>query len=100
MSLIVGEPAPIFEELSFYRGAIRVRYDDLAHKYYRVTDGQLFLLDGATTVVHIVDKPAIIPWACKMMQQKLLLNIPRKETALLACFGAGCSALVFTTFLA
>ena len=80
MSLIVGEPAPLFEELSFYRGTIRVRYDDLAHKYFRVEGGQLVLLDGATTTVKIVDKPAIIPWACKMMQQKLLLNIPHKET--------------------
>ena len=80
VTLMVGDPPPIFEELSFYRGTIRVRYDDLRHKYYRATDGQLFLLDGATTVVHIVDKPAIIPWACKMMQQKLLLNIPHKET--------------------
>ena len=81
MSLIIGDPPPIFEELSFYRGSIRVRYDDLAHQYFRVTnDSKLVLLDGATTVVHIVEKPALIPWACKQMGIKLLANIPRTET--------------------
>lgn len=81
MTLIVGDPPPIFEELSFYRGSIRARYDDLAHQYFRVAGSQLVLLDGATTVVHIVEKPALIPWACKQMGIKLMNSIPREETA-------------------
>ena len=81
MSLVVGDPPPIFEELSFYGGKVRVRYDDLAHQYFRVPeDRQLILLDGATQTVHIVDKSAaLLPWGCKVMGIKLLANMPRIE---------------------
>lgn len=82
MTLMVGEDSRrrVFEDLSFYKGRIKVRYDDLAHQYFRVAgDGILVLLDGATTVVHVVDKSqALIGWAVKKGAEKLLRIIPTR----------------------
>ena len=76
MTLMVGGDSRrrVFEDLSFYKGTILVRYDDGAHQYFRVAgDGTLILLDGATTVVHVVDKSqALIGWAVKKGAEKLL----------------------------
>ena len=44
-------------------------------------NGTLILLDGATNVVHVVDKSqALIGWAVKKGAEKLLRIVPRRET--------------------
>ena len=83
MVLLVGGDSRrrVFEDLSFYKGTILVRYDDTAHQYFRVSGNDLILLDGATTVVHVVDKSqALIGWAVKKGAEKLLRIVPRRET--------------------
>jgi hypothetical protein len=80
MALMVGEDVRrVFEDLSFYKGRVRVRYDDLAHQYFRVADGDsLVLLDGATNVVHVVDKSqALIGWAVKKGAEKMIAIMPK-----------------------
>jgi hypothetical protein len=83
MSLLVGESARrVFETLSFYKNTVTVKYDDLAHQYFRVAGDRLILLDGATTTTHIVDKSAaLVPWGCKMFEQKLLRLMPTSTSA-------------------
>ena len=83
VTLMVGGDSRrrVFEDLSFYKGTILVRYDDTAHQYFRVSGNDLILLDGATTVVHVVDKSqALIGWAVKKGAEKLLRIVPRRET--------------------
>ena len=83
MSLLVGESARrVFETLSFYKNTVTVKYDDVAHQYFRVAEGgSLVLLDGGSSVPHIVDKSAaLVPWGCKMAAQKLLRIVPTRTT--------------------
>lgn len=62
------------EEYKFYNGEITLRYDPKAHIYLLLKDdGTLEVQDGVTNIVHILDKSKVlIPWACKMMAQKLI----------------------------
>lgn len=54
-----------------------LRYDPKEHVYYLVRGDELQPLNGVTQTVHIIDKSeALIPWACKMMAQKLLTTVP------------------------
>jgi hypothetical protein len=51
-----------------------------AHEYYRETPDGLELVDGVTTVCGILDKSQyLMPWATKMMAQKLLETMPRGQ---------------------
>jgi len=61
------------EEYTFYGGEVTLRYDPKDHVYLLVTPTGLERQDGVTTICHIVDKSnVLIPWACKMMEQKFL----------------------------
>ena len=62
------------EEYKFYDGQVTLRYDPKDHVYLLVLpDGSLEKQDGVTNICHILDKSMVlIPWACKMMAQKLL----------------------------
>ena len=65
------------EEYYFYNGEVCLRYDPKGHTYLLMTPDGLKVQDGVTTVCHIIDKSKqLIPWGCKMMQQKLLLTTP------------------------
>lgn len=65
------------ESYWFYNNTIELRYDPKAHIYYRVTGDELIPQDGVTNVCHIIDKSEVlIPWACKQMAGKLLLEAP------------------------
>jgi hypothetical protein len=70
-------PATRLYSYYFYDNSIELRYDPAAHIYYRVykCNGKEEVVPqaGVTDTCHIVDKSdALIPWACKMMAQKLL----------------------------
>lgn len=61
----------------FYDGTIELLYEHRTHTYYLVTPDGLKRLDGVTDTCHIIDKSdALIPWACKMMANQLLLSVP------------------------
>lgn len=60
------------EEYKFYNDEVTLRYDPKAHVYLLVTPDGLIKQDGVTNICHILDKSnVLIPWACKMMAQKL-----------------------------
>ena len=82
MSVRVGIDPSSFEEFLFYRGEIRLRYDDAAHVYLLVLpNGQLREVPSVTTVVKIVDKSdMLVPWGVKMAAEKLLANVPTYVT--------------------
>jgi hypothetical protein len=70
-----------YKEYPFYNGEVTLRYyADPIHAYFEVVDGELHRKDGVTTVCHIIDKsPALVPWAAKMMYEKLMRTIPTRE---------------------
>jgi hypothetical protein len=74
----IGKFGGITESYWFYNHTIELRYDVKNHVYLLVTpDGQLEVQDGVTNICHIMDKSMVlIPWSCKMMQQKLMLTVP------------------------
>jgi hypothetical protein len=61
------------EEYKFYDGQVTLQYDPKDHVYLLLMpDGTLEKQAGVTSVCHILDKSnVLIPWACKMMAQKL-----------------------------
>jgi hypothetical protein len=64
------------EEYNFYNGEVTLRYDVKKHIYYLVTSTGLHPVESCSSVGHIIDKSAaLVPWACKMMGQKLLDTI-------------------------
>src|ERR1700679_1630367 len=66
----------------FYDHTVEVRFDKEAHIYYLVReDGSLEALDSVSQICHIIDKSkALVPWACKMMLQKLFTLVPKTIT--------------------
>jgi hypothetical protein len=73
----IQEFGGLTEEYSFYNGEIFLRYDPVDHVYLLVKeDGSLEPVSGVTSTCHIIDKSLVlIPWACKMMSQKLSINL-------------------------
>jgi len=68
----------VSEDYFFYDKSIVLRFDKEEHIYYRVNElGNLTPVDGVTTVCGIIDKShALVPWAAKMVVEKLLRIIP------------------------
>jgi hypothetical protein len=71
-----------YESFTFYGGEVTLKFDKVKHEYYRLDeDGNMILLMSGSQVGHIVDKSqALVPWACKMMAQKLFATIPKTTT--------------------
>ena len=73
------------EEYKFYNDEVVLRYDVKNHLYLLLKpDGNLEPQDGVTTICHIIDKSdALVPWACKMMANRLItegvLTLPSGE---------------------
>ena len=75
------------EEYTFYGGQVTLRYDPKKHVYLLMTKNGLEVQDGVTSICHIIDKSAaLVPWGCKMMEQKLLLTTPTSNGMVLASF--------------
>jgi hypothetical protein len=67
------------ESYWFYDHTIELRFAPKEHVYYLVTPTGLEPQAGVTNTCHIIDKSeALVPWACKMMAQKLLVTSPRR----------------------
>jgi hypothetical protein len=72
-----------YETFTFYNGEVELKFDKVKHEYFRVDSetGELILLLSGSQVGHIVDKSlALVPWACKMMSQKIFATIPKTVT--------------------
>ena len=72
-----------YETFYFYDGQIEIKFDKKDHKYFRVDSetGEMILLMSGSQVGHIVDKSmALVPWACKMMAQKIFATVPKTTT--------------------
>ena len=69
------------EPISFYRGAIILRFDKDAHIYYRMNGETPEAVRGVTNISNILDHSMyLMPWAVKMMYLKLLKTVPRVRT--------------------
>ena len=74
MSVIVKKG--LTESYSFYGGEVELQFDPEEHIYYLIKGEELLPVDGVTTVVHIIDKSnVLLPWACKMMAEKLITSV-------------------------
>jgi hypothetical protein len=72
-----------YETFTFYNGEVELKFDKVKHEYFRVDaeTGELILLLSGSQVGHIVDKSmALVPWACKMMSQKIFATVPKTIT--------------------
>lgn len=67
------------DPVSFYNDTEHLRFDKENWAWYREKpDGTMERLDGVTSIVHIIDKSFyLMPWACKMMAQKILRTVPQ-----------------------
>jgi hypothetical protein len=64
--------------IKFYNNTITLRFSEDEWTYYLVgEDGSLTPQDGVTKIVHIIEKPHLIPWAAKMVYVKMLQTMPR-----------------------
>lgn len=64
--------------IKFYNNTITLRFSEDEWTYYLVgEDGSLTPQDGVTKIVHIIEKPHLIPWAAKMVYVKMLKTMPR-----------------------
>lgn len=67
MSLKIKRYPDLSEPLYFYGGSEKLRFSKSHWLYLReAEDGTLEPLHGVTNTVHIIDKPALLPWAVKM----------------------------------
>lgn len=77
LSGFVQKFSGLTEEYKFYNDTVTLRYDPEEHVYLLVEGDSLVKQDGVTTVCHIIDKSNIlIPWAAKMVAEKLLATTP------------------------
>ena len=62
----------------FYEHTIELRFEKDSWTYYKVGPlGELEPQDGVTKAVHIIDKSlALVPWAAKMVAQKIIRTVP------------------------
>lgn len=73
--LLAGSNA-IPEKLEFYDGKVVIYYNDALHAYYRMVDDVPILVAGVTTVLGVLDKPALPQWAANMTVEYLRQNVP------------------------
>ncbi len=71
-----------FEEvLTFYDGTITIHYNHGLHSYTRVeADGGRVLIPGSTTVLDVINKPALPQWATNSTVQWLLQNVSLEDS--------------------
>jgi hypothetical protein len=62
-----------------YNGAITLLFDDLLHAYTVEEEGQRYLVPGVTTVLEMIDKPALMQWAANSTVAWLLAKFPAND---------------------
>lgn len=65
--------------ISFYGGTETLRFDKDNWTWYRILPDQTMTkLEGVTGTCHIIDKSFyLMPWACKMMAEKIKRTVPQ-----------------------
>jgi len=58
------------EILIFYNGKTKILFDDVKHAFYDQKTGEKII--SVTEALKMINKPALIPWAIKMMREKLI----------------------------
>jgi hypothetical protein len=57
---------------TFYDNTVEVFFDPVPHVYYKFNDeGVREDIDGVTTVLHVISKPYLVPWAAKLTVETL-----------------------------
>lgn len=67
------QDARIEVSASLYGGQVTITRDD-THAYYWVERG--YYIPGVTSILGILDKPALMPWAAKMTAEYVIANMP------------------------
>jgi len=65
--------------MKFYNDTVEIVYDEKKHKYARLVDGKKVIIPSVTTILKVLNKPALVPWAAKMVAEKMLRIMPREE---------------------
>lgn len=72
---------------NFYNNTIKIHFDPAAHVYYRFDDeGVRHDIDGVTSVLGVISKPFLIPWATKLCIETLQGHLVNKETGAINSF--------------
>lgn len=65
------------QSYKFYDDSIELRFDIDEHKYFRLEGNDFIETPSVTQVVHIIDKSgALVPWAAKMVAERILQTTP------------------------
>jgi hypothetical protein len=68
---------PTMESFWFYDHTIELRFEPVGHVYYKVGPlGELAAQNNASSVCHIIERPALVPWTAKVTIEKLLRTVP------------------------
>lgn len=59
------------EVVRLYDGAVELTFDPVKHKYF--ANGEL--VQGVTTLLKVINKPALVPWAAKMSAEYIERNL-------------------------
>jgi hypothetical protein len=59
------------EVVKLYNGEVELSFDPVKHKYF--ANGEL--VQGVTTVLKVINKPALVPWAAKMSAEFIEKNL-------------------------
>ena len=83
LNKLIARFGNVTEEYKFYNNEITIRYDIKNHKYLLLENGELKEVPSVTQIVHIIDKSnALVPWAVKMMQAKLVRTVNNYSTSI------------------
>jgi hypothetical protein len=73
----VSQFAGYSDSYFFYDNTVEIVFDKAEHTYKLVQGEELIEVPSVTTVCHIIDKSQIlIPWACKMMGERITGSLP------------------------
>lgn len=68
---------PQNQQISLYGGEVVLEFDEERHRYTRrLADGTAKKVEGVTSILQILSKPLLIPWAAKMVAEKILRTMP------------------------
>jgi hypothetical protein len=59
---------------TFYNGTVTLTYRDDVHSYTITENGEDYVVPSATGVISVIDKPALVPWAAKMVVEYISLK--------------------------
>ncbi len=70
---------PNYQEIKLYKGEVKILFDEINHAYYRETESKKERLIGVTTLIGVLDKPALIPWAVGVTVEYIRQHLDRLQ---------------------